>query len=392
MRIAFISYEFPPDNAIGGIATYTYQMALCLTKLGCEIEVFTASHYRETSNEFYNNLIVHRVRTGIRESFASLIAPVVSKRHAQEKFDLIESPEYGAEGAFVRKALPAVPFVVKFHTPSFVINGFNRSLKAHRLKYKLKKFFHIGKYKKEADPEYQLAIHATALAAPSHSMAEIVCAKWGIEKERITVLPSPFLPDEALLKIPADTQTRTVTYLGRLEGRKGVHLLAEAIPFVLEKYPETTFRFIGRTNIGPLGRGTMLAHLKSLLQPWLSQIEFVDHVSSHEVPGWLAKTDICVFPSLWEAYGYVCIEAMSAARGIIASKYGGMSEMLTSVNENLLIDPQDTVQLANSLIHLLDQPKKRIEIGEKSRERVISYYSGEAPQLNLNFYKSVLQK
>jgi glycosyltransferase involved in cell wall biosynthesis len=392
MRIAFISYEFPPDTAFGGIATYTYFMAESLVKLGCKVEVFSASHHRETRHELYQNILVHRLHTGKREAFAKAIVPVITERHQQEPFDLIESPEYGAEGAFVREALPTVPFVVKFHTPSFVIKSFNRALKAHRLKYKVKNFLKIGEYKKEDDPEYRLALRATALVAPSQSVAEMVSEKWGIAREKITVLPSPFIAQPALLDIPAETATNTITYLGRLEGRKGVHLLAKAIPPVLEKFPGATFRFIGRTNIGPFGKGTMLEHLKALLQPWLHRIEFIDHVPSEEVPGWLAKTDICVFPSLWEAYGYVCVEAMSAARGVIASKYGGMYEMLVDIDESLLVDPKDTAQLANALIHLLEHPQKRMALGEKSREKTINFYGIEAPQRNLAFYKTLLGK
>lgn len=392
MHIAFISYEFPPDTAFGGIATYTYHMALSLKNLGCEVEVFTASHQRTTNNERFEGILVHRVHTPQRELFRQAVVSVVVGRHQVKKFDLVESPEYGTEGALVKEALPSVPFVVKFHTPSFVIKGFNRQLKAHQLKYKFKRYFGIGRYRKEADPEYHFALRAEALVAPSASMAAIVSKEWQLAQEKITVLPSPLLPQEALLRIPTDTMTNTVTYLGRLEGRKGVHLLAKAIPIVLQKRPDTQFRFIGKTNIGPHGKGTMISYLQEQLQPWLHRITFIDQVPAHEVPHWLQQTDICVFPSLWEAFGYVCVEAMSAARGVVASTYGGMNDMLADIDRELLIDPENTTELAAAILSLLDQPQKRMELGSRSREKALHYYGEEAAKLNLAFYESIVEK
>ncbi|RYZ54053.1 MAG: glycosyltransferase family 1 protein [Chitinophagaceae bacterium] len=391
MRIAFISYEFPPDTAFGGIATYTYHMALSLKNLGCDVEVFTASHRRESRNEGFEGLLIHRIHTTQREAFRQAIVAVVAERHREKNFDLMESPEYGTEGALVKEALPAIPLVVKFHTPSFVVKDFNRQLKAHQLKYKFKNFFGIGSYRKEADPEYQFAIGAEALAAPSESMAAIISEKWQIAKERIAVLPSPFLPQQALLQIPPGTETNTVTYLGRLEGRKGVHLLAKAIPLVLQKKPDTLFRFIGKTNIGPNGKGTMLGYLEEQLQTWLHRVEFIDQVPPQEVPLWLQKSDVCVFPSLWEAFGYVCVEAMSAARAVVASKYGGMNDMLADIDQQLLVNPENTTELAAAILSLLEQPQKRIAIGMRSREKVINYYGLEAPKRNLKFYQEVAE-
>jgi glycosyltransferase involved in cell wall biosynthesis len=223
-------------------------------------------------------------------------------------------------------------------------------------------------------------------------MAAVVCEKWVLAKDRITVLPSPLLPQEALLHIPADTQSNTVTYLGRMEGRKGVHLLAKAIPIVLQKKPDTLFRLIGKTNIGPNGKGTMIDYMKEQLQPWLHRIEFIEQVPPHEIPLWLGKTDICVFPSLWEAFGYVCIEAMSAARGVVASKYGGMNDMLADIGKELLIDPENKTELADAILSLLEKPQKRIAVGRQSREKARDYYGLEVPRQNLSFYKGVAER
>lgn len=393
LRIALLSYEFPPETAYGGIGTYTWQMSHCLQRLGCRVEVFAGSVNQTLLAQMLpNGIVVHRILGEKRETFRAKLGAVVASRHATHPFDIIEGPEYGAEGFEVRKVLPHIPFVVKFHIPTFLVKELHYDLKKHRPKYRLKRILGIGNYKREKDIEFKTAKEADAWVAPSHSMAQIMAERWSIPLHQIAVLPNPYLPPEAFTNIPVDTHTNTVTYLGRLEARKGVHLLAKAIPAVLSKHPQTLFRFIGKTNVGPNGRGTMLHYLQKELEPFGSNIEFIDNVPPAEVPQWLAQTDVCVFNSLWESFGYVCLEAMAAARGIVASQNGGMYEMLHDVKGGVLVDPLDVAALQHAIIYLLEHPQERMEMGGRSRQKVLDYYADEVPRQHLQFYLSVIEQ
>src|SRR5690606_5828019 len=171
---------------------------------------------------------------------------------------------------------------------------------------------------------------------------------------------------------------------------KGVHLLADVIPSVLKQFPQTKFRFIGKSNMGPRGTGTMIDFLKRKLKPWSQNLEFIEHVPLEEIPAWLEKTDICIYPSLWENFPNVCLEAMSAARGIIASKNGGMLEMLEDINGGILIDPLNVKQLKDSIIWFLQNPSQRIEMGERCRNKIKMYYAKQVPEMNINFYEKII--
>ena len=93
MRIAFLSYEFPPDTAFGGIGTYTFQVTSCLRRMGLQVEVFSASHTRQVNSEVLENgVVVHRVQVSKREQFRERIADLVKQRHSDNPFQLIESP------------------------------------------------------------------------------------------------------------------------------------------------------------------------------------------------------------------------------------------------------------------------------------------------------------
>ena len=392
MRIAYLSYEFPPDTASGGIGTYTYQVTKTLKKnWGCDIEIFSASPSATVLNEtLEDGIILHRIKTKTREEFRDVMPPVLLHQHTKNNFDLIESPEYGAEGLNIKQVITDIPFIVKLHTPSFLVKEIHHSLKRHQIKYRLKNIFGFGIYKKEKDAEYHLTKQADALSSPSSSLAGIISEKWEIANNSISIIPNTFVPENNFLEIPIDTQTNYITYIGRLEGRKGVHLLAEAIPHVLESVKDARIRFIGRTNTGPGGRGTMLEYLKNKLFQYSNRIEFIDHVPLSDISSWLKRTDICIFPSLWENFPNVCLEAMSAGRGIVASKNGGMFEMLHDIRGGELVNPYKPIEIENALIKLLNNPKERMDMGERCRKRVIEIYSKKVPELNIQFYQSVI--
>jgi len=109
----------------------------------------------------------------------------------------------------------------------------------------------------------------------------------------------------------------------------------------------------------------------------LDSVEFTGKVSLDDIPHYLAQTDICVFPSLWENFPNVCLEAMAAGRGVVGSSAGGMAEMLDQGNAGLLVPPEDATAIASAIIELLDQPNLRMKLGAEARERVTTEYSLE---------------
>src|SRR5690606_9700423 len=108
MRIAFVSYEFPPDTGVGGIATYVKQISQMLSTAGIGVEVVCASPEREGRTEENEMLAVTRVRCMNTEEFREISPSVVARIHAKNPIDLIEAPEYGAEGLHMKQALPDV--------------------------------------------------------------------------------------------------------------------------------------------------------------------------------------------------------------------------------------------------------------------------------------------
>src|SRR5262245_18924446 len=121
MRVALISFEFPPSVAIGGIGTYAVQAVTMLVERGIDVEVFAAGNDGTTICAL-TGVLVHRVQASDRQQFSARLVDVFQRRHRLRAFDVFESPEIGADGGYVARACPDVARVIKLHTPSFVVN------------------------------------------------------------------------------------------------------------------------------------------------------------------------------------------------------------------------------------------------------------------------------
>ena len=190
-------------------------------------------------------------------------------------------------------------------------------------------------------------------------------------------VPYPYTPSPALLEIPAQTRTNCITYLGRLETRKGVVDLARAIPAVLRRHPGVRFRFVGPTDESPRPGMDMAQYLQELLKSHSESVEFTGGVPPSRIPEIMSQTDIAVFPSLWENFPCVCLEAMAAARAIVGSSAGGMLEMLDHGRAGRVVAPGSPRGLATALIELLDSTERRVALGETARARLNREYTAD---------------
>src|SRR5262249_43942573 len=119
---------------------------------------------------------------------------------------------------------------------------------------------------------------------------------------------------------------------------------------------------------------------------------FVDHVPLEQIPTCLADTDICMLPSLWDNFPNACLEAMSAARGIVASRAGGMVDMLEDVNAGMLVEPNNARQLAQAINTLLADPARRQAMAARAREKIVNYYAREVGDMTERYYQAAIDE
>jgi len=151
--------------------------------------------------------------------------------------------------------------------------------------------------------------------------------------------------------------------------------LAAAIPPVLARFPLVKFRFVGKAGRSPDGRLDYQAFIEESVGQGRKNLEFTGHLPIEKVHEYFGQTDICVFPSRWENFPNVCLEAMAAGRGIIGSSAGGMAEMLDQGRAGILVRPESPDEIAAAIVKLLSQPAERMRLGGLARQRVLAEYN-----------------
>src|SRR5205814_8084426 len=102
--------------------------------------------------------------------------------------------------------------------------------------------------------------------------------------------------------------------------------------------------------------------LGSLLED--SSIQILDPVSRAELPAAYRRATVCVVPSLWEGFGYVAAEAMACGAAVVASRVGGLAEIIEDGKSGMLIEPGNANDLAAGILSLINDAERRSAIAE----------------------------
>ncbi len=403
MRIAYISYEFPPDIGNGGIATYKLQISKLMQQRGHEVEVFAGSLDR-TISENYQGVLVHRIHVASVEDFRIKVVSKFSERHKYKPFDFFESPEINGNGYHIKQRFPSLPMVVKIHMPvvlqlrllNFYTPIFNK-LKFVVSNLVKKQTLNLGLWGKHdknqlSDIDYLTCRDANIITAPSQAMKDWAVKFWRIDEKRIKVVPLPFVPDKNYLNIPIESDTKRVLFIGKLNVHKGLVNLTKAIPIVLEQFPDVKFRFVAGDGSSHIKGKSMKEYMQEHLSKCIDNIEFSGSVPLTEIPNHLRASDMCVFPSIWECFGLVVCESMAAGRVPIFSKIGGMKEIADHNQTGIMINPHKPEEIASAIIHLFKNPEQRYKLAQNARKMILEKYNEDKiGQLNEQVYKRLKQ-
>lgn len=117
--------------------------------------------------------------------------------------------------------------------------------------------------------------------------------------------------------------------------------------------------------------------LREELGPRSQKCEFLGEVPYSKVFQSMRRAAVCIFPSLWENFPNVCLEAMDAGVCVVGSTRGGMAEMLVEGESGLLADPTRPETFAEKVKLALAAPDLRQRLGEAARQRLYDLYRPE---------------
>jgi glycosyltransferase involved in cell wall biosynthesis len=147
-----------------------------------------------------------------------------------------------------------------------------------------------------------------------------------------------------------------------LRPAKGIQYLLEALPAILEAMPEARYLVVGS--------GDYEDHLKGLATSYGLADRVIFTGVRHDVPNLLSISDLFVLPTLDEALPTVLAEAMAAQKPIVASRVGGVPEMVEHGCNGLLVPPADPASLAHACLQVLQNPDQARAMACAGREIV----------------------
>lgn len=406
IKILLICDYFPP-YIIGGAEISAYYLGVGLSKLGHDVSILT--RYPEKTDIRFNgftsvhsvtyskkkNLLDNYLHTGINSSID--LAEKLEDLLKKEDFDIIHAQNWISGYAVMRarqriKRFP--PSVLSIRDYRYVcpcLYGWCLSDKTkincnlaktaeciydHSNASFLTRTFGLIPYSiLRYISGNMLAKSVSAFDAyitNSNFLRGVVINNLGIKNENVdTVYNAINLED---FEITPDQKEKSrdminILYVGRFDTGKGIEYLIEAIPYINENHDNCIFTLVGDGPIKP--QMEKLARKIGVSK----HIIFKGFVPHGEINRYYQQSDIVVVPSTWhEPFGRTLIEAMACGKPVIATRVGGISEVIKQDENGLLVRPADSEDLANVLARLISNEEIRIKLGKCGREEVKEKY------------------
>lgn len=365
-RVLMLSWEYPP-RVVGGLARAVAGLSRALAAQGAEVSVLTLGESGSPFREEDRGVEVIRLRNGFPPA-PDLIAAVAHFNFdalqaaiplLEGKYDLIHAHDWlVAYAARTLKHGFRLPLVATLHATE---HGRNQGLHTP-----LQRYIH--------DMEWTLTYEAWRVILCSQAMREEASRLFNLPADKTLVLPNGVEPDEvsvpegedlaAFRRAHAAPDQPMILAMGRLVPEKGFQILLDAFRMVLDRLP--------RAKLVVAGEGPQ----RAALEEQAARLGIAPHVyfkgfATDPVRNRLLHVaDVAVFPSLYEPFGIVALEAMAVGLPVVASRCGGLCEVIDQGETGILVPPGDAGALADALVPLLMSAGMREHLGRRGRERV----------------------
>ena len=397
MRIAFISYEYPPDTGKGGIGTYTIQVATMLAKNNWDIHVFAGSNTRQCLT-ITEGVKVHWIKSRNATDFCLNSVEPFTVENELKNFDIIESAEIHGNAWAIKKAFPQVPLFVRLHAPNWLVEHY----KKHYISLIAKFRFVLGsirlgkpnagywrKYDFTNDPDYQFTLMADVISAPSATMKNWAIENWKLPASKIEVIANPFSASYELINLPIHLKNtnKQIVFFGRLNVLKGLVNATLAMKRILKEFPNYTFKLIGDDGPG-INNVSMQCWMERELLPFIDRVFFLKGLAYEKLPQEITEAEIVLLPSLFESFSYTCAEAMAAGKVVIGSRRTGMADLIDNNNTGILIDADNKTKIYDAIKFLILNDNIRYSMATNARKSIVEKFSSDKILKEyINFYE-----
>jgi glycosyltransferase involved in cell wall biosynthesis len=381
LQICLLSGSYPPMHS-GGIGRYTQMLARGLYELGHRVHVITRGDKEQVVVQ--DGVFVHTVPYQLDRyhqyqrfynvyhilNYSHAIYERVKRLVLNEGIEVVCSPLWQVEG-LVTAVSGLLPVVVWLQTTFQQIAELQ------------------GIQTRDTYVESlleQILLEKAAFLVPISSA--IQAAVQG-RSQKVGSIPSKVIPPGIVpvpeseirpLDIPCSRAPFTVLFVGRLEKRKGILDLFQAIPQVVENFPDIRFVIAGADNSVHDGFQKKMgmnypAFFLQNYSKYASYVDFLGEVTDEQLQRLYQSCDIFVAPSLYESFGLVYLEAMNYAKPVIGCRTGGVPEVVENGITGVLVEPGSPKALAEAILSLLNSPEKMREMGLAGRQRLLERFT-----------------
>lgn len=194
------------------------------------------------------------------------------------------------------------------------------------------------------------------------------------------------LPTPETVPTPLAFSPPKLLIIGRFTEEKGFDTAIRAF-FLLKKKQNNTLLIIA----GDGANQTLLKHLVAELG-LTKCVQFTGSKTRDEIFVLINQATIVVVPSYFETFGLVALEAMQMRRPVIASRVGGLQELIVDKETGLLVPPHDPLVLSQAIEDLLSQPDKAIEMGINGYNRSLKFSLDQHVEKYESLQKKLIKK
>ena len=371
MKILMLTWEYPP-RIVGGIARVVHDLSKRLIKDGHDVTVVT---YRDGDTPYYENdkgVEVYRVDNymikpnnfidWIMQLNFNMVAKASEIIAKEGKFDVIHAHDWlVANSAKTLKNAYDIPLIATIHATE---SGRNSGIHDDTQRY-------IN------DTEWMLTYESSEVIVNSNFMKGHIQGLFGLPFEKINVIPNGInltnftgieRDYEFRRKYALDNE-KIILYMGRLVYEKGVQHLISAIPKILNGYNDA--------KLVIAGKGGMMDELKAQAEALGlgNKVYFTGYLDSKQVQKMYKCADIAVFPSTYEPFGIVALEAMLAGVPTVVSDVGGLNEIVEHGVTGMKSYAGNSNSIADSILALLYDHALAATVSKNAKAKVKELYN-----------------
>lgn len=367
-----VTSEYPP--VLGGVAYFVHNLSIRLSEKGHKVTVITRGS-RKLRKQCVQGLVVFRAPfVPLYPFHVQLHGIFVNQlfRSLEDDFDVVHIhiplPPY------IRTSLPTLA------TVHGLVELRSRYIDNYSVRSMAEKLFSNLVF----SMELKLLQNVNAITAVSNFTAEELGEYYGFEKSNIRVLGNGvnlkfYRPGDSGMRLP------NILFAGRLDHKKGLLELVNSAQYVCRMRPDATFVIAGA---GPLDSGLRRLVNENGLN---GNFSFLGHVDKNTLLKCYQSASIFVLPSYYEGIPNVILEAMACGLPVVATRAGGIPEVVTNGKNGFLVSPKNPEEISQAILGLLDDERLRKDMGEASRKEMERHYSWDVISENaLLCYKSIM--